>query len=240
MLSDRAATPSLLATEVLQQVAIAYCTQTRDRPTPETIVDALLQVEKAAKQQRLTFPFTALLGTWQLAFTTGTRKLKQRGGIALGRGFYLPRWSSASIQFQPSAETAIAPFTDAGHITNQAQLGGLRVKFTGPAKYARPKKLLAFNFTQIQVQLWGANLYQSRLNPNQFRPRRSGLAQDQADSSPCFEHQAIAQLPFFAFFWVSEGAIAARGRGGGLALWVRVDDANANLQPTPSTSLGGQ
>jgi len=33
--------------------------------------------------------------------------------------------------------------------------------------------------------------------------------------------QPIAKLPFFAFFLVTEDFIAARGRGGGLALWVK-------------------
>jgi len=36
-----------------------------------------------------------------------------------------------------------------------------------------------------------------------------------------FYDQPIAKLPFFAFFLVTEDFIAARGRGGGLALWVK-------------------
>ena len=36
-----------------------------------------------------------------------------------------------------------------------------------------------------------------------------------------FDGQAIAKLAFFAFFLVTEDMIAARGRGGGLALWIR-------------------
>ena len=37
-----------------------------------------------------------------------------------------------------------------------------------------------------------------------------------------FYSQPIAKLPFFAFFLVTYDFIAARGRGGGLALWVKV------------------
>jgi hypothetical protein len=36
-----------------------------------------------------------------------------------------------------------------------------------------------------------------------------------------FEDLSTAQLPFFAFFLVTDDLIAARGRGGGLALWFR-------------------
>jgi len=36
-----------------------------------------------------------------------------------------------------------------------------------------------------------------------------------------FYDQPIAKLPFFAFFLVTEDFIAARGRGGGLALGLR-------------------
>ncbi len=44
-----------------------------------------------------------------------------------------------------------------------------------------------------------------------------------------FYHQPIAKLPFFAFFLVTEEFIAARGRGGGLALWVKeVTGANGS------------
>jgi hypothetical protein len=36
-----------------------------------------------------------------------------------------------------------------------------------------------------------------------------------------FGARAIGQLPFFVFLWAGERAIAARGRGGGLAMWVK-------------------
>ena len=35
------------------------------------------------------------------------------------------------------------------------------------------------------------------------------------------QHVPIAKLPFFAFFLITENLIAARGRGGGLALWIK-------------------
>ena len=181
--------------DVLKGVALG------DRPQPQRVVDALLQAEKAAKQQRLSYPLEKLLGEWQLCFSTGTRKLKQRGGIALGRGFYLPRLTPAAIGFRTSDSSLL-------QITNQIQVGGLSLKLTGSAKYLNKKNLLAFDFTQVQIGVFDRALY------------TGGFRSGKTKSEP-FADQPIAKLPFFAFFWVTDDLIAARGRGGGLAIWVR-------------------
>ena len=188
---------------VLQQVATAYRNHHRDRPQPKLVVDALLQAEKAAKQQRLSYSFDQLIGLWQLCFSTGTRKLKQRGGIALGKGFYLPQLTPAFIGFRASDSPA-----NPLEITNQIQVSGLKLKLTGPARYLDKKNLLAFDFTQMQISALGRPLYTGNF--------RSGKAKTEA-----FADQPISKLPFFAFFLVTDELIAARGRGGGLAIWVR-------------------
>ncbi len=183
--------------DVLKRVAIG------DRPQPQTVVDALLQAEKIAKQQRLSDPLERLLGEWRLCFSTGTRKLKQRGGIALGKGFYLPRLTPASIGFRVS-DLASSPL----EITNQIQVGGLKLKLTGPARYLGKKNLLAFDFTHMQISVLDRALY-----AGSFRSRKT--------KSVPFAEQSIAKLPFFAFFLITDDLIAARGRGGGLAIWVK-------------------
>jgi len=178
-----------------------------DRPPAKVVVDALLQAEKTAKQQRLNYKFDSLVGKWRLCFATGTRKARQRGGIILGQGFYWPKFTPTYISF---AETK--PATDdtpaRGEISNQVQLGPVLLKLTGPAKYLGKKNLLAFDFTNIQISLFGRLVYD--------RPIRNNKAQT-AD----FDNQPIGKLPFFAFFLATENLISARGRGGGLALWVR-------------------
>jgi hypothetical protein len=183
------------------------------KPSPQEVVTALLEAEKAAKHERCVYPFAALDGTWQLCFATATRKVKQRGGIALGQGFYLPRFTPAQISFTvPDASTA-EPHT--GAISNQIQLGAMRLRFTGPCRYTGKKNLLAFDFTQIQLSLLGKSVYQTQIGSGK------------PDAVP-FAERAIAKLPFFAFFWVADTAIAARGRGGGLALWVRTQPSSAD------------
>ena len=169
-------------------------------PAAKEVVDALLQAEKAAKQQRLAYPFESLFGHWRLCFATGTRKVR-RGGIVLGRGFYVPKLVPASISFINQGQTQ-------GEIANQVQLGALLLKLTGPCEYLNKKNLLAFDFTQMELSLFARAVYRGNM--------RGGKAQAEN-----FYNRGIAKLPFFAFFWVTEDFIAARGRGGGLALWIR-------------------
>jgi hypothetical protein len=200
MTADLTTVPTYL--ETLDQAAAAFWGESNDRPAAPKVVNALVQAEKMAKQQRLTYEFAALLGRWRLCFTA-PRKAHQQGDRIVGKGFYVPKIAPAQISFH-----ATDPATHQGNIGNQIQLGALRLKFTGPCRYISKKNLLAFDFTQLQLSLFDRVLID--------RPVRSGKA-----PAGTFEQQAIAKLPFFAFFLVTENFIAARGRGGGLALWIR-------------------
>ena len=192
--------------------------QSSSRPTTGEMVTALQEAEITARRDKLTIPFESLLGEWRLCFATGASKDKQRGGIKLGRGYYLPKFAPASITFTrtdiaaPADDRSSSTGSQAegctGTISNQLLVGTVRFQFTGPCRYPGKKNLLAFDFTQIQFKILGLTVYQGRI--------RSGKRAGQD-----FEKLPIAQLPFFAFFWAGKNGIAARGRGGGLALWVR-------------------
>jgi hypothetical protein len=188
---------------ILDQAAIAYRQQRGDRPSAATVVDALLHSEKQAKQHRTRIPLDSLLGRWQLCCATGVRKRPQ-GGIALKKGFYLPTFVPAYIQFQTDAE--------GGHISNQVTVAGFTLRFTGPLKYIETKNLLAFDFTQMQVSIGALSLYRGTIPGGRSR-------------GDTFANLSVAQLPFFSFFWTSDNGIAARGRGGGVALWVRAKES---------------
>ncbi|WP_088893680.1 hypothetical protein [Leptolyngbya ohadii] len=189
-----------------------------ERPQPEKVVEALLQAELAAKQQRLQYSFDDLLGEWRLCFTTGVRKRSsssgRKQGIRLTKGFYLPQWAPAQIGFFAAPE-AVTAGSGQGTIANQIQLGAVRLRFTGAAKYLGKKNLLAFDFSQIAIDCFGKTIVQTG-----FRGGQTKAAQ--FEQIP-FEQIPIAKLPFFAFFSVTPDWVAARGRGGGLALWVRQD-----------------
>ena len=125
--------PSDFATTLAMAVA-AFRGQTGDyRPSAKAVVTALLQAERVAKQQRLMYPFDSLLGSWRLCFVTGTRKARHRGGIVLGRGFYVPKVATAQISFSSQAQTS-KPSSGNGEIGNQIQftLGELLPGDAGP------------------------------------------------------------------------------------------------------------
>ncbi|MCY7369118.1 MAG: hypothetical protein LH474_13310 [Chamaesiphon sp.] len=173
-----------------------------NRPTKEVMVNALQSAEIFARRDKLVIPFESLIGEWRLCFATGAKKDKQRGGIKLGSGFYFPKVTPASIAFTQDSGSLT------GTATNKLIVAAVQFKFTGPCRYLGKKNLLAFDFTQIQLKILGATIYQGKIRSG----KRGGKD---------FEQLSIANLPFFAFFWAGEHSIAARGRGGGLALWVR-------------------
>jgi hypothetical protein len=201
-------TQFLTTPDYLQTLTAATQSRSSNRPDAKTVVEALLQAEKVAKQEHLSYPVESLLGQWQLWFTTGTRK-QRSGGIALGKGIYLPQFVQAQIGFEPAdaSESSAAPLK----INNQLQLGPIGFQVFGPARYPGKKNLLAFDFTQARFVIWNKALYQGNF--------RGGKAQ----ANP-FHQQPIAKLPFFAFFLVTDTFIAARGRGGGLAIWRKIID----------------
>ena len=172
------------------------------RPTGRALTAALLSLEKTAKMQRLTIPEPSLLGTWRLCFSAGKRA-KYQSGQPVGSGFYIPKWAIARITFAAN-DTADSPLT----VTNQLSIGPLTVRFTGPARYPGKKNLLAFDFAQLTLVCFGVTVYR-------------GAIGGKKSASTSFAERAIAQLPFFAFFAATDEFIAARGRGGGLAIWVR-------------------
>lgn len=176
--------------------------QASDRPTRDAMVNALQEAEITARREKLAIPFESLLGEWRLCFATGASKDRQRGGIKLGRGYYLPTFIPASIAFTRDLESAT------GTATNRLVVAGIKIQFTGPCRYPGKKNLLVFDFTEIQFKLLETTIYQGKI--------RSGKRGEQD-----FQTLSIAKLPFFSFFWAGANGIAARGRGGGLALWVR-------------------
>lgn len=180
---------------------INRATGTSDRPTRAEMVEALQAAEITARKDKLSIPFESLLGEWRLCFATGASKPKG-GAVKLGRGYYLPKFIPASITFTRDNDVEMT-----GTVTNQLLVGTVKFKFDGPCRYPGKKNLLAFDFTELQLKILGATIYQGKI-----RSKRSGFD---------FAKLSIADLPFFAFFWASETSIAARGRGGGLALWVR-------------------
>ncbi len=198
------------AIAVLNQISAYYTDRSQSRPPAQAVVQALVQLEKVAKKQPATYESAEILGQWRLRFVANQTSRSQ-SGIIRGRGFYIPKFVQAQIQFQPfEVQHSTRPDAEQSAIAigNQLRLGPLAFKVKGPARREH-KHLIAFDFIQMQLQLFGRSFYQSKM-------------QNKARSDQPFEQQPISKLPFFNFFYVSDNLIAARGRGGGLAIWSRV------------------
>ncbi|MBD0334003.1 MAG: hypothetical protein ICV62_00805 [Cyanobacteria bacterium Co-bin13] len=189
------------ALEVLSAAAMAL-SKSGPRPDGKAVTVALLEAEKTAKQQRRTYPLEDLYGTWRLCFTA-PKKPHYRSGQPIGSGFYVPALAVAQISFLPETDQP-----GKATIRNQLRLGPLQITFSGPARYPGRKNLLVFDFTRLEVKTLGATLY-------------SGATGSKTAKAASFEAVPIGQLPFFSFFLAQPDYVAARGRSGGLALWVR-------------------
>lgn len=175
-------------------------------PAPQAVVEALLQAEKTAKQSKVRHSYSQLLGTWRLGFITGTKRSRQRAGIILGSGRFLPKWIKIHLSYSRSQ-----PSQERGNVHNSVELGLLQLVLTGPTQFWSKTNMLAFDFTRMKVSLFGLTLYEGYIRGGQDREAR-------------FYEQSVKEQAFFTYFLVQDQCIAARGRGGGLALWTRVQD----------------
>ncbi|MBD2112724.1 MULTISPECIES: hypothetical protein [Cyanophyceae] len=166
----------------------------------QQVTAALLDAERQTKVERRQFSPEALLGNWRLRFTA-PKKPTYKAGKPQGSGFYMPGLAIASLCFSRDDNDQLT-------IQNQLQVGPVKLRFTGPAKFLPKKNLLAFDFVRLQVLVGSLTLINL--------PLRSKAAK-----AGDFVATSVAKLPFFSFFMAEEGYVAARGRSGGLALWVK-------------------
>jgi hypothetical protein len=186
---------AMTSTSSAEAAATLALVATTDRPQPSVVIEALLSTEKILKKTPIPIPLEAISGTWRLCFASGAKKTKK--GLKMGKGYYLPGWIYAAISFDPT-----------GQIMNQLRLGTLEIRFTGPCRSHSPRNIVVFDFTQLQILLGSKVIYSRFIG-------KYPVAE--------FGDRSIAKLPFFVFLWASAEVIAARGRGGGLAVWVKAD-----------------
>jgi hypothetical protein len=187
---------------LLKQAANSVLANTSQKPSPTELVGTLLDGEKLAKHNKKRYSFEELRGTWRLCFITGTKKARNRAGIVLGAGRYVPNWVKIQITYTCTEN-------DTGKVENVVQFGSLKLSLTGPVKFLAYKNILAFDFTHITVQLFGIKIY-------------DGYIRGGKNSEETFYQTGVGKQAFFAYFLITDEIIAARGRGGGLALWRRI------------------
>ncbi|HEY9768210.1 MAG TPA: hypothetical protein V6C71_06830 [Coleofasciculaceae cyanobacterium] len=172
-------------------------------PNSAEVVEALLELEKSAKE-KTKYSLADLTGNWNLCFVTGTKKARKRAGIVLGAGKYIPRLIKIKISYQKDRQE----IANIGKVINSVKIGFVELSLTGPIKFMPPKGILAFDFTYLKIVVLGLSLYDGYI--------KNGLKKEAE-----FEQKEIKHQAFFRYFLIQDNLIAARGRGGGLALWSR-------------------
>jgi hypothetical protein len=113
------------------------------------------------------------------------------------RGQERPAEVSGALLRSLRARLQITPRGDQLQLCNAVSLGALELSFRGPGQLTGNRPLLRFQFDVLTLSLAGRTLLERRLPAT-----------------------AAARMPFFALLGRSPGGwLAARGRGGGLALW---------------------
>jgi hypothetical protein len=180
--------------------AVRYLQTGGKAPAASDVVAALLAAEKQSKRLRQRYAYDQLLGSWQLGFVSGTQKVRPRPGAKavkkVGKGRFLPRFINIGITY--GADT----------VENAVTLGPLSLRLNGPTRFWPNTHSLGFDFTALQAQLGSLRLYKGDM--------RGGARQDEL-----FKAQSLKDQAFFTFFILKPDYIAARGKGGGLALWTR-------------------
>ncbi len=172
-------------------------------PDSAELVEALLGLEKLAKKEKTGYQLSDLVGCWNLRFITGTKKSREKAGVVLGAGKYIPQLIKIQITYTKAEDSA-----SRGRVINSVRFGLLDLSVSGPIKFISPKNILVFDFTYLTLKILSWTIYDNYIKNGAIRERE-------------FEQKKLASQAFFSYFLVRENAIAARGKGGGLALWIK-------------------
>jgi hypothetical protein len=187
---------------VVEQAVIGRNSKTK-LPSSSSAVGALLKLEKKQKREQDNYSLADLAGSWNLCLITGTKKNRKKAAMILGAGKYIPELIKIQITYKTEPSTI-----NVGEVINSVKLAFMELSLKGPIEFIPQTKILAFDFTYLKVSIWGLNLYQGYV--------QNGLSREKN-----FLQKKLKDRAFFKYFLIKENFIAARGKGGGLALWSR-------------------
>lgn len=198
---------------LLEKVAQFVLTGQGEKPDSPVVAESLIRCEHQAKKTKESHSFESFVGNWRLCWVSGTHKIRKKAGVFMGSGFYIPRLLNLQIVYSRYPHPLLAieppPEIDAGIIQNCVHFNGLNLTLTGPAKFLEKKNILAFDFTHLTAKIFGLNLYEGKMPGTPSNDQQ-------------FYQDPVSKQAFFAFFVITPNLIAARGRGGGVALWTKV------------------
>ena len=161
----------------------------------------------------------ALTGKWRLIYTTGTKKVAANVNKT-GGGSYFPIPAVQSFDL------------NSGRIRNGIYLGPIKFFFDGPFIWREKLNMLEFTFTRVSFALGSAGPWSKDIDDGKWDAVK--MAEQSASSGQGNVEKGKPSKPganpFFKFVYTDDKCIAARGRGGGLALWARVGEPETDAQ----------
>ena len=206
------------------EAAVNYLQQGGEKPEPKEVVAALLAAEKLSKREQRQYHYEDLVGIWRLGFVSRTQTVRSgpssRPVKQPGKGRFLPKLVKVEIAYSKrdlldSTElpdsTEFEPNVRLNNVNNRVTIGPLQLCLSGPTRFWPTPNALAFDFTNVAVDLGSWTAYQGKIRGGE-------------NSSQAFGSKSLKDQAFFTFFLIEADHIAARGKGGGLALWTRSDE----------------
>ena len=162
-----------------------------------------------------------LTGKWRLIYTTGTKKVAANVNRT-GGGSYFPVPAVQSFDL------------NSGRIRNGIYLGPLKFFFDGPFIWRDKLRMLEFTFTRVSLAFgslgpWSKDIDDGKWEAVKATEQSASSGQGKIEKSDVKASKPGAN-PFFKFVYTDDKCIAARGRGGGLALWARIGDPETDAQ----------
>lgn len=190
---------------MLEQESIIKQAVSKSDANPDSalLVEALLEREKQKAKNSALPSLNSMLGTWNLRFITGTKKTRKKAGVILGAGRYIPRLIKIQLEYHSDN-----PDSNLGKVINSVDLLPIGLSLSGPIEFFPRSRILAFDFTYLKLTIGSRCIYQGYI--------QNGLQRETE-----FSRTKLKNRAFFKYFAIETNAIAARGKGGGLALWSR-------------------
>jgi len=173
----------------------------------EDVCDAIAACEKS----KFNVTGDMLNGEWELVYTTGTNKNKANVNRN-GDGTYFPIKAVQSFDIKNE------------RIRNGVYVGPIKFFFDGPFIWRQNLKMLEFTFTKCSVGVFsfvkGFDIDDGKWDAVKATEEKTTEGQGKITKSN--DKSKPGANPFFKFVYADEKCVAARGRGGGLAMWKAV------------------
>ena len=218
------------------QLAVDYLQGGGKKPNSQAVVSALLAAERQSRREKSQYKYDDLVGKWRLGFVSGTQTVRSSPKALPvkkpGKGRFIPGFLTVEIIYKKEEDAASLASSSANpdspnvrlnsveinsaeinsaeinSVENRVIAGPLSICLSGPTLFRAKLNALVFDFTKLAVSLGGWTPY-------------SGSIRGGEESRQAFETRSLKEQAFFTFFLVEDSYIAARGKGGGLALWTR-------------------